>query len=304
MLSLLVREVLAGRIEILVYAFMTTHYHLVIRSLDGELSEVMQYVLNQYVRGFNRTRRRDGPLPKSRFGSRPVRSEAYFRVLVRYVDLNAPKARLVSAPEVYPHGSAIHYVAPRRPLWLHTEKIDARMGNPLPADRARRYREVFGMPLTDAERGIVHARITRAPSQEDALDSLLAAAPPAVLAWMRRKAQLADNTKPGEAYVDAGPIRACVEAEKAARGPLLVASPRGSQVDAWPTLEIGLLRDLGGLAIAEISRRITLSAGAVARRLEEHRRLIQADENYAGVLSVLARRALDLQWGPTGGDAT
>jgi len=295
--ALLVREIRAGRIEILAYSFMTTHYHLVLRSLTGELSHVMQYVLNLYVRFFNRARRRDGPLPRTPFGSRPVRSEAYFRVLVRYVDLNAPRARLVATPEVYPYGSAAHYVAPTRPRWLHTEEVDMRMGTPPSAERARRYRDVFGGPLSPAERGLVNARVTRAPSQQDALDSLLAAAPPAVLDWMRRKAKLADNTKPGEAYADAELILACVRATGSAQDPLLVLSPAGRRVDGWPTLVIGVLRDLAGLALVEVSLRIRSSASTVARRLEEHRRLILEDAGYAQSVAFLVRRALDLQWG-------
>lgn len=295
--ALLVREVRAGRIQILAYSFLTTHYHLVVRSLSGELSKAMMHVLNRYVRYFNRLRRRDGTLLRGRFGSRPVLSSRYFRVLIRYIDLNAPQARLVRTPGEYPYGSARHYTAARRPRWLHTDDIDGRLGSPPPAERARLYVAAFGGPLSAAERAIVHTRITRAPSGKDELDSLIGAAPPAVREWMRRKAKLADNTKPGVSYAAAQSIISSVRAEQLVQPELLVRSPAGLQVKGWPTLEVGLLRDLGGLTLAEICLRGPPGATAVRRRIEEHRRLMFADEGYAQVVALVARRALDLQWG-------
>jgi len=295
--ALLVREVRAGRIQILAYSFLTTHYHLVVRSLRGELSKVMMHVLNRYVRHFNRLRKRDGTLQRGRFGSRPVLSSRYFRVLIRYVDLNAPQARLAKTPGAYPYGSARHYTAARRPRWLHTADVDGWLGNPPPAERARLYGTTFGGALSAADRAIVHARITRAPSGDDELDNLVAAAPPAVLEWMRRKAKLADNTKPAASYAEAQSIISSVRAEQLVRPELFVRSPAGLQVKGWPTLEVGLLRDLGGLTLTEISVRATLGSSAVRRRIEEHRRLIHTDEGYAQIVALVARRALDLQWG-------
>src|SRR5687767_10732382 len=147
-LALLACEVRAGRIEIIGFAILTTHFHLFVRSPCGELSEVMQRVLNLYVRYFNRTRRRDGPLFRGRFGSKPVWSERYARLLLRYIDQNAVGARLVFVGEQYPYGSARHYVAARRPVWLSTEWVDERMGWPEPAERFQRYRDQFGRSLS------------------------------------------------------------------------------------------------------------------------------------------------------------
>ena len=54
-LSRVARAVRAGRIEVHTYCVMTTHFHLLVRSLGGELSGVMRQMQLDYVRRFNRS---------------------------------------------------------------------------------------------------------------------------------------------------------------------------------------------------------------------------------------------------------
>src|SRR5437667_8847266 len=118
-LALLARAVRERRIEVHAFVVLATHFHLVVRSLDGEISETVRLLENPYVRRFNRRRRRDGPLFRGRFRSLPVESGHYFHTLVRYIDQNPVEARLVARAEDYEHGSARRLVldAPR-PRWL------------------------------------------------------------------------------------------------------------------------------------------------------------------------------------------
>ena len=69
-LALCVRR---GELEVHAYCVLTTHYHLLVRS-RGKLSEGLRRVQNDYVRWFNRARRRDGPLFRGRFLSKHVGS--------------------------------------------------------------------------------------------------------------------------------------------------------------------------------------------------------------------------------------
>lgn len=101
-LACLASEVRASRLEIHAFCILTTHDHLLLRSPSGELSRVMQRVQNEYSRWFNRGRQRDGPLYRSRFLSKPVRSEHDRKLLVRYIDANPVTAGLVVRPEDYP----------------------------------------------------------------------------------------------------------------------------------------------------------------------------------------------------------
>ena len=113
--SLLAREVRRGEIEIHAYCLMSTHFHLLVRSPMGRLSEAMKRIQNRYVRRFNRTRRRDGPLFRGRFRSKVVGDEDYHLVLLRYIDFNPVSAGLASLPSDYPYGSAAAYGRNRGP---------------------------------------------------------------------------------------------------------------------------------------------------------------------------------------------
>ena len=59
-LSRVARAVRRGEIEVHSFCIMATHFHLLVRSPTGRLSEAMRRIQNEYVRYFNRKRRRDG----------------------------------------------------------------------------------------------------------------------------------------------------------------------------------------------------------------------------------------------------
>jgi len=292
-LTLLVCEVHAGRIEVLAYSILTTHFHLLIRSRTGEIDRVMQRVLNLYVRYFNRTRHRDGPLFRGRFVSKPIRSIRYRRVVVRYIDQNAPAARLTTDGALYPYGSHSLYVAKRRPLWLSTSWVDEVLGKPPPEDRPAAYARCFGKPLQGAEARVVERRLASA-SDDDDWDSLLDAAAPQVLEWMRRKARLADGTRPGLPYTDAATIGLVLTRARGAIGAWQSSVARGATVDAWSVLHAGLLRDLAGMTWAEIGRRVDVSPKLAAKQVERHARLLADDSQYAERAAGIARSSLHL----------
>lgn len=291
-LYLLAREVRAGRIELLAFAILPTHFHLLLRSRTGELDLVMQRVLNQYVRYFNRSRRRDGPLFRGRYMAKAVRSRRYFENLIRYIDRNPVAARLASRPEDYPYGSAALYVHTRRPLWLATSRIDRAMGNPHPEERPAAYARSFGRSMSDGEARVIAIRLEHASADEDDWDDLVAAAPERVLHWMRRKARLADGTKPGLPYVDAALLELAVGQAQKDNGSLCCRPSGKRRVSAWPILRMGLLRDLGGLSYADLSRRVPCSPSSASRRIQQHAHLLEADESYAKVAADLACRCL------------
>src|SRR5262245_37917962 len=155
-LSLLARAARAGLIRLHSYSFLTTHFHALIESVAGQVSKVMQAVMNRYVRRFNRLRKRDGPLFRGRFGSRLVETETYRLILIRYIDQNAPKARLAASGAVYPHGSAAHLTSSRRPPWLETGWVDGLLGAADPSKRLEPYLSWFGGGLAPAERDLIH----------------------------------------------------------------------------------------------------------------------------------------------------
>jgi REP element-mobilizing transposase RayT len=83
------------------YSLMTNHFHLLIKTLETSLSEMMQYLTSRYAYWFNRKYEHVGHAFQSRFHSIPVQTDAYLAEVSAYIDLNAPRAGLVMRPEDY-----------------------------------------------------------------------------------------------------------------------------------------------------------------------------------------------------------
>jgi REP element-mobilizing transposase RayT len=279
-LSLFARASRAGQIRIVSYSFLTTHFHALIESVEGTLSDVMQRMMNLYVRRFNRLRRRDGPLFRGRFGSRLVESDTYRTALVRYIDQNAPQARLANTAALYPFGSAYHLVAPTRPRWLDTTWVDRVLG-PSDENRLDRYVATLGSPLTDGERALVVERLRNPDSGSDSLDDLVRASPTAVREWMLRKALLADGCSPGVACAGREMVLEAVRKLRSARGTWLLQHPGLRGHDAWQLLHVGLLRSVCALAFAEIATILDISTGQAMRLNELHGKWLARCSEYA-----------------------
>jgi REP element-mobilizing transposase RayT len=89
------------KIEVHAYALMDTHYHLLIRSLQGRLSEAMQGLGSRYTQDHHARHGTDGALFKGRFYSKVIDSEGYLGEATRYIVNNPVKAGIVGRPEDY-----------------------------------------------------------------------------------------------------------------------------------------------------------------------------------------------------------
>jgi putative transposase len=83
-------------IEVHAYSLMPNHYHLMVRSVSGNLSEAMQHLNGNYTLWLNRRHSWDGPVFRGRFKSQLVADESHLRILLAYIHLNPLRARLVS----------------------------------------------------------------------------------------------------------------------------------------------------------------------------------------------------------------
>lgn len=131
------------RFNWIVHAFcqMTNHYHLLVETVDGNLSQGMRQLNGLYTQRFNRRHRMVGHLFQGRYKAILVQKEAYLLELTRYVVLNPLRAHMVndldewqwsSYPIVTKHNSA--------PLWLDTDWLLNQFGHE--RDQAiQRYRE-------------------------------------------------------------------------------------------------------------------------------------------------------------------
>ncbi len=294
-LSRLALEVRAGRVELHAFCLMTTHFHLLVRSPIGEMSEGMRRLQCAYSRHFNRRRRRDGPLIRARFFSKPVRSNAYRRAVVRYIDANAVRARLVTTAAEHEFGSARTYLKRLRTPWLSREWVERyaveRSGSA--EFDASAYLATFGPrdgedldSLTD----LIELRMA-STRELDPLDDLVGKTPPQVRRWMARKARLADGMEIGLPVCGPPAVHRALRSRLDVQGEWLV--DRGSST--WRGSELartGLLRDLCCLPIAQVASVCGASRWAIARHVEVHRHAILEDDDYARVVSEVANVAL------------
>ena len=293
-LSRLAWSVHDGKLEVHAFSVMTTHFHLLVRSPAGELSDVMRQVQLDYVRRFNRTRRRDGPLVRGRFLSKPVLSLTYRKVLVSYIDRNPVRAGICGDPRGHPFGSAACYARSSGPPWLARSWVEEAVRSAMGADEYEPgdYARVFGSG-TEADDRLVERRVT-SPGRSDPLDDLVAATPDRVLSWMRWKARLADGTEPGLCVVDPVSVDAAVrEARERGVAHLL---ERGRS-DGLREIHAGLLRHLCGESLAGIASRIGRSTSSCGAFCIRHDQRLGDDEAYGGHASRLAHAAIQMQHG-------
>ncbi len=272
-----------GWIEVHAFCVLHTHFHALVRSPMGRLSDAMHLLQLGYVRHFNRSRRRDGPLLRGRFRAHLADSLAYRGVLVGYIDANPVHAGMTDRAEEHHFGSCRAYVLGGGPTWLCRdwvhEEACARLG--LTRFEGARYLDAFPRGRSAADAQLVERRLRRPVDDVDPIDALLGGAGPAVLDWLRRKARLADGTRPGTALVTAEAI------DEVLRG--AQQHPGGRFHRALGTV---LLRDLAGHTFARIGTRMNCSAEMARRLYAQAQEEVRAPCELASLLEVLGHAAL------------
>jgi REP element-mobilizing transposase RayT len=273
------RSVRRGEIEVIAYAILSTHFHLLVRSPNGELSEALRRIQNDYVRWYNRHARRDGALFRGRFMSKAVLSDRYRRNLIRYIDRNALDARIVGDERRYPYGSALAYAAAKGPPWLAREWVEQYVTE-LTGDATctpAAYARVFAV-MNDDERERMDELLASTEPIEHELVDLVASAPERVRAWMAAKAKLADGGRASmRRTVDAQAIleriRECEDAFPLVQGVL----PNDVRLSA----RVGLLRSICGASWEHIGRIVALSESTARRFGQRHVATFEHCSEYA-----------------------
>jgi putative transposase len=87
------------------YCLMNNHYHLLIETPEGNLSEGMRQLNGVYTQRFNRHHQRVGHIFQGRYKAILVERDRYLLELCRYVVLNPVRARVVKQIDRYPWSS-------------------------------------------------------------------------------------------------------------------------------------------------------------------------------------------------------
>ncbi len=290
-LACLARAVRRGEIEVHSYCLMSTHYHILLRSPEGRLADAMQRIQLAYSRWFNRSRRRDGSLVRGRYGSKPVRTLSYRRVLVRYIDNNPVSAHLWKTPSAYAWGSARHYSEPTGPPWLEREWVESEVASNCESGRFRpeRYEETLWVRRPAELRQLVEARMAH-DDGKDPLDDIVSTSSPATRQWMVRKAILADGTRPGLPLLSISHLDRVIQAGR--HEPWSVRRGRSDR-DGWSVAHVGLGRDLCGQTIRALAARLNVSETKVRRLYETHRAELEEETAYSRAVVELAGREFE-----------
>jgi REP element-mobilizing transposase RayT len=80
--------------EILGYAIMDNHYHIVLRTRGEELSKAMHRINMDFAKTYNREKKRTGHVYEKRYKGILVKDDSYLLSLLRYVHQNPVKAKM------------------------------------------------------------------------------------------------------------------------------------------------------------------------------------------------------------------
>jgi hypothetical protein len=115
---------------------MSNHYHLLLRTPEGNLQRIMRHVGGLYTQFYNRTESRDGPLMRGRYRAVLVEAESHWLELSRYIHRNPQTAGLVQDLADYRWSSYPAYIGrAQAPSWLQTSYILKAIGPKRPHAR-------------------------------------------------------------------------------------------------------------------------------------------------------------------------
>ncbi|MEW6371625.1 MAG: transposase [Pseudomonadota bacterium] len=119
------------RHSFLVHGFcqMTNHFHLLIETLEGNLSQGMRQLNGVYTQHYNHRHRLVGHLFQGRYKAILVQKESYLLELARYIVLNPVRANMVASPGDW-QWSSHHYLvhSAHPPDWFARDGILGRFG--------------------------------------------------------------------------------------------------------------------------------------------------------------------------------
>jgi len=141
-LGCLERVVKRHELTCLAYCLMPNHFHLVVQTPDGRLSEAMKALNGRYALRFNRRHSCDAHLFQNRFGAVAQTTDSQFLWTLRYAVRNPVDAGLCSDPGEWPWSSyraSVGEITP--PSFLAVTRLWSYFGD-MPESAMARYRSL------------------------------------------------------------------------------------------------------------------------------------------------------------------
>ena len=107
--------------DLLGYVIMDNHYHLMLKTVDAPLKDIMHRINTRFSKQFNQRNKRTGHVFENRYKSLLVMDDAYLLSLLRYIHQNPVQAKICQRIQDYPWSSDRFY---RRNEGDHLVDID------------------------------------------------------------------------------------------------------------------------------------------------------------------------------------
>jgi len=112
-LTLMAEASLRVPMRIVAYCLMPNHFHMVLwPAADGDLSRWMHWLSTTHVRRYLRHHQTSGHIWQGRFKAFPIEEDPHLLTVLRYVERNPLRARLVDRAELWPWSSLGHLGRP------------------------------------------------------------------------------------------------------------------------------------------------------------------------------------------------
>lgn len=167
-LEVLAESVERYRLRCHSYCLMGNHYHAVVETPDGNLSEAMHFLNGVFTQASNRRHQRTGHLLEGRFSSVPIDNDVYLRNANLYVAWNPVASGLVAHPAEWPWSSYRETAGvDQGPGFLSLDWLDLIFGGNTREESQRRYRNF--MSPSPADTAIGEALVIGAAPFQDAV---------------------------------------------------------------------------------------------------------------------------------------
>ena len=105
------------------YCLMTTHFHILVSTINHEIWKIMKYLMHNYAMYFNRKYQTRGHVFDARYVSCLVEDGRYFLEVSRYIHLNPVKAHMVREPLSYKYSSYLSFLSERENELLDKHEV-------------------------------------------------------------------------------------------------------------------------------------------------------------------------------------
>ena len=139
-----IKRYLRGKVEIIAYCLMPTHYHILARVIEQQTSEVlktsevsskqvslaMQKFLISYTKAINKRFDRVGALFQGQFHGKPITNYKHLLILCAYIHANPVKDGLAASPEMWDFSNYLEWMGLREGTLVNREFITEHFGSP------------------------------------------------------------------------------------------------------------------------------------------------------------------------------